>query len=161
MRIGIGYDSHAFAPDRQLILGGVTVPAEQGLAGHSDADVLLHAVIDALYGAAGLGDIGAHFPPDDPKWEGADSAALLSTAVRDLAARNYQVVNVDATVVCEMVRIAPYVDAMRARIAERIGIAATHVSVKAKSNEGMGWVGRGEGMAAIAVALIDAIDDTG
>ena len=159
MRVGIGYDSHRFASGRPLILGGVRIPHELGLAGHSDADVVAHAVTDALLGAAGLGDIGAHFPPDDERWRGADSIELLRAAVRILEERNYQVVNVDVTLVCEEPRIRPHVEAMRARLADALAISPENVSVKGKTNEQMGWIGRGEGVAGMAVALIDAVRD--
>lgn len=158
MRIGVGYDSHRYAVGRPLILGGVAIPAVHGLAGHSDADAVTHAVIDALFGAAGLGDIGQHFPPSDEQWRDADSIGLLRTATARLGEQNYQVVNVDVTVVCESPKIALHAEAMRARLSEAIGIAPRHVSVKGKSNEGLGWIGRGEGLAAIAVALIASID---
>lgn len=154
MRIGIGYDAHRFDAGRRLVLGGVDIPHAMGLAGHSDADVLAHAVIDALLGAAALGDIGTHFPPADERWRDADSIELLRTAATWLAEINYQVVNVDATVICEAPRISPHVGAMRERLAGAIGIGPGHVSVKATTNEGMGWIGRGEGVAAFAVAAI-------
>ena len=159
MRVGIGYDSHSFAPGRPLVLGGVHIPFELGLSGHSDADVVAHAITDALLGAAALGDIGTHFPPDDERWRGADSIGLLHSAVQLLAERNYQVVNVDVTVVLEAPKLRPHVDAMRERLAAAIGISTDNVSVKGKTNEQMGWVGRGEGVAGMAVALIDAIGD--
>ncbi|MDB4948609.1 MAG: ispDF [Gemmatimonadetes bacterium] len=162
MRIGHGYDSHRFAAGRKLILGGVEIPHEQGLDGHSDADAVAHAVTDALLGAAGLGDIGRHFPPTDAAWKDADSLQLLAKVVRLLEGRNYQVVNVDVTVVAEAPKIGPHADAMSAKLAGVLGISPGHVSVKGKSNEGMGWIGRGEGVAAFAVALIDdmeAVDD--
>lgn len=158
MRVGIGYDSHRFGADRPLILGGVRVAHDTGLVGHSDADVVAHAVTDAVLGAAAMGDIGTHFPPGDARWLDADSIALLRTAGEIVAGRNYQVVNVDVTVVCEAPRIGPHASAMRERIAEALGIAAVHVSVKGKSNEGMGWIGRGEGVAAMAVALLSTVD---
>jgi 2-C-methyl-D-erythritol 2,4-cyclodiphosphate synthase len=150
MSVGIGYDSHRFAEGRRLILGGVEVDHARGLAGHSDADVLTHAVIDALLGAAGKGDIGALFPDDDEAWRDADSIDLLRTAVGTIAGR---IVNVDATLICEEPRIGP----LRAEM-ERILAEATsaRVSVKATSNEGMGWVGRGEGIACIAVASVES-----
>jgi 2-C-methyl-D-erythritol 2,4-cyclodiphosphate synthase len=150
MSVGIGYDSHRFAPDRPLILGGVQIEHEQGLSGHSDADVLTHAVIDALLGAAGKGDIGTLFPDDDERWRGADSVDLLRTVVGTIGGR---IVNIDATVVCEQPRLG----SQRAEM-ERILAAATsaRVSVKATSNEGMGWVGRGEGIACIAVASVES-----
>jgi len=159
MRIGQGYDSHRFAEGRRLVLGGVEIPSAMGLAGHSDADVVAHAVTDALLGAAGLGDIGTHFPPGEPDWKDADSMRLLGRIVDLLAGENYQVVNVDLTVVAEFPRIGPHATAIRERLAEVIGIAPTHVSVKGKSNEGMGWIGRGEGIAVHAIALINRIQD--
>lgn len=159
MRIGHGYDSHPFGPDRRLILGGVEIPFGVGLAGHSDADAVAHAVTDALLGAAGLGDIGAHFPPSDERWSNADSMVLLGRIVDLLLGENYQVVNVDATIIAEEPRIAPYVDAMRARLAETIGISPSHVSIKGKTNEGLGWIGAGDGIAVHAVALINRIED--
>lgn len=158
MRVGTGYDSHRFAEGRMLVLGGVHIPDHPGLAGHSDGDAVAHAVIDALLGAAAAGDIGSHFPPSDDVWKDADSMDLLQRAVHDLEARNYQVVNVDVTVICEAPRIGPHVAAMRARLAEAMGIGPQHVSVKGTTNEGMGWIGRGEGIAAMAVALIDAME---
>lgn len=158
MRVGTGYDSHRFAEGRPLILGGVHVPFERGLTGHSDADVVAHAVTDAILGAAGLGDIGTHFPPSDERWKDADSIELLRDVWRMLAERNDRVVNVDVSVICEEPRLRPFVDAMRERLAEALEVEPSRVSVKATTNEGMGWIGRGEGIAAIAVALIDRID---
>jgi 2-C-methyl-D-erythritol 2,4-cyclodiphosphate synthase len=158
MRVGIGYDSHRFEAGRRLVLGGVEIPSDRGLAGHSDADAVVHAVIDALLGAAGLGDIGTYFPSTDEQWRDADSLQLLNSTVYRLAEQNYQVVNVDVAVICESPRIGPHVQAMRERIAGAIGIAPKHVAVKGKSNESMGWVGRGEGVAALAVALVATID---
>jgi 2-C-methyl-D-erythritol 2,4-cyclodiphosphate synthase len=150
MSVGIGYDSHRFAEGRRLVLGGVEVDHPRGLAGHSDADVLTHAVIDALLGAAGRGDIGALFPDDDDAWRDANSIDLLRTAVGTIAGR---IVNVDATLICEEPRIGP----LRAEM-ERILAEATsaRVSVKATTNEGMGWIGRGEGIACIAVASLES-----
>jgi 2-C-methyl-D-erythritol 2,4-cyclodiphosphate synthase len=159
MRVGHGYDSHRFAEGRRLVLGGVEIPAERGLHGHSDADAVAHAVTDALLGAAGLGDIGRHFPPSDPSWKDADSMQLLDRVVRLLEAQGYQVVNVDVTVVAESPRIGPYAARMQERIAGVLDIAPHYVSVKGKSNEGMGWIGRGEGIAVWAVALVDRIAD--
>jgi 2-C-methyl-D-erythritol 2,4-cyclodiphosphate synthase len=157
-RVGIGYDVHAFAPPeagRPLVLGGVTVPHERGLAGHSDADVLLHALVDALLGAAALGDIGAHFPSSDPRWQGAPSAAFL-TDTRDLLRQNgWRVSNVDATVVAERPRLSPNVPAMRARVAELLEMPLDCVSVKSKTTDGLGFTGRAEGIACHAVALIE------
>jgi len=157
MRVGTGYDSHRFAEGRKLVLGGVHIPDHPGLAGHSDGDAVAHAVIDALLGAAAAGDIGSHFPPSDDAWKDADSMDLLRRAVHILEARNYQVVNVDVTVVCESPRIGPWADAMRERLGQDLRVGPTSVSVKGKSNEGMGWIGRGEGLAVIAVALIDSM----
>jgi 2-C-methyl-D-erythritol 2,4-cyclodiphosphate synthase len=148
--VGIGYDSHRFAEGRPLILGGVEVEHEQGLTGHSDADVLTHAVIDALLGAAGLDDIGTLFPDDDPQWRDANSIDLLRTVVGMVAGR---IVNVDATVVCERPRLAPHRAEMERILAEA---TSARVSVKATTNEGMGWVGRGEGIACIAVASVES-----
>jgi 2-C-methyl-D-erythritol 2,4-cyclodiphosphate synthase len=148
--VGIGYDSHRFADDRPLVLGGVEIPHERGLAGHSDADVLTHAVIDALLGAAGGGDIGTLFPDDEERWRDADSLDMLRTVVGAVGGR---IVNVDATLICEQPRLAPH----RAEM-ERLLAAATsaRVSVKATTNEGMGWVGRGEGIACVAVASLES-----
>jgi 2-C-methyl-D-erythritol 2,4-cyclodiphosphate synthase len=150
MSVGIGYDSHRFAEGRPLVLGGVEIEHELGLAGHSDADVLTHAVIDALLGAAGGGDIGTLFPDDDERWRDADSIDLLRTAVGTIAGR---VVNIDATVVCEQPRLAEHRAEMERILAEA---TSARVSVKATSNEGMGWIGRGEGIACIAVASVDS-----
>lgn len=158
MRIGIGYDSHRFAPNRKLILAGVEIPYELGLDGHSDADVVAHAVTDALLGAAGLGDIGKHFPPSDPQWKDADSIKLLQQAYQLIEEENYQLVNLDLTVILEQPRLGPHTDAMRARLAGALAVGPQHVSIKAKTNEGMGWVGRGEGIAAMAVVLINTIE---
>ncbi|MFZ5555980.1 MAG: 2-C-methyl-D-erythritol 2,4-cyclodiphosphate synthase [Pseudomonadota bacterium] len=155
MRIGHGFDAHALVAGRPLIIGGVTIPFGCGLAGHSDADVLLHAVTDALLGAAGLGDIGRHFPDTDPAYRGADSRDLLREAARRLAAAGYRVVNVDATVIAEAPRMAPHVPQMVANIAQDLGVVAGAVNVKAKTTEKLGFTGRGEGIAAEAVALID------
>lgn len=158
MRIGHGYDSHRFAAGRRLVLGGVEIPSEQGLDGHSDADAVAHAVTDAILGAAGLGDIGRQFPPSDERYRDADSLQLLGEVVQLLDASNYQIVNVDVTVVAEQPRIGPFAAAMRERLAATLGISPAHVSLKGKSNEGMGWIGRGEGVAVFAVALIDSME---
>ena len=155
MRIGFGYDVHRLVAGRPLILGGVHVPSELGLLGHSDADVLTHAIIDALLGAAALGDIGAHFPDTDPQWEGADSLDLLRAVLPLLVERGYTVGNVDATVVLERPKLRPHIDAMRARLAEAMGIPADRVSVKATRGEGMGFVGSGEGALAQAVCMLE------
>ena len=155
-RAGIGYDSHPLAAGRRLVLGGVEIEdAERGLAGHSDADVLTHAVIDALLGAAGLGDIGQHFPDSDERYRGADSALLLSEVCTFLEDHGSTLRNLDATVICELPRLAPHRDAMRARLAGTVGLEPLEVNVKFTTGEGMGFVGRGEGMAALAVATVD------
>jgi 2-C-methyl-D-erythritol 2,4-cyclodiphosphate synthase len=150
MSVGIGYDSHRFAEGRRLVLGGVEIEHARGLAGHSDADVLTHAVIDALLGAAGMGDIGTLFPDDEDRWRDADSIDLLRTVVGTVSGR---IVNVDATLVCEEPRIGPFRAEMERVLAEA---TSARVSVKATTNEGMGWIGRGEGIACIAVASVDS-----
>jgi len=147
--VGLGYDSHRFGEDRPLILGGVEVEYRRGLIGHSDADVLTHAVIDAILGAAGLGDIGGIFPDDDPQWEGADSIGLLTTVIGMVRG---PVVSIDATVICEEPRLGPYRSSM---VSALTVVTSARVNVKATTNEGMGWIGRGEGIAAMAVASID------
>jgi 2-C-methyl-D-erythritol 2,4-cyclodiphosphate synthase len=152
--VGIGYDSHRFAAGRRLLLGGVEVPAERGLDGHSDADVLAHAVIDALLGAAGLGDIGEHFPDTDARWRDADSMKLLGIVVTTVIAEGFQIVNVDTTVVMEAPKIGPHRSAIRERLAEVLGLKPGRVNVKASTGEGIGFVGRGEGAAALAVASL-------
>ena len=157
MRTGIGYDIHPFEQGRPLVLGGVTIPHEAGLAGHSDADVLAHALIDALLGAASLGDIGQHFPPDDPSYRDANSLDLLRRAVELVAKAGYRAVNVDATVIAEAPKLSPHIDSMRAALADALGLDVGAVSVKATSSERLGPVGRGEGIAALAVALLDSI----
>ena len=157
MRVGFGYDSHRFDAARPLVLGGIAIPDHAGLAGHSDGDAVAHALIDALLGAAGAGDVGSHFPPSDDRWKGADSMDLLRRAVTILEGRNYQVVNVDITVICETPRIGPHAAAMCARLGELLNVGPGSVSVKGKSNEGMGWIGAGEGLAVHAVALVDTI----
>jgi len=156
VRTGLGYDCHAFAAGRRLVLGGVEIPFERGLAGHSDADVLTHAVIDALLGAAALGDIGQHFPDTDERYRGIDSIELLRAAVALVRAAGFAVLNVDATVVIERPQLAPLRDAIRARLADGLGLDPACVSVKATRGEGMGFVGRGEGAAALAVATLRA-----
>ena len=153
-RVGIGYDSHRFAAGRPLRIGGVTVPHTHGLVGHSDGDVALHALIDALLGAAALGDIGQHFPDDDPQWRGMDSARLLKTVVDKLKAAGLVVGQVDITVIAERPKIGHMVGPMRAATAKALGVDQGAVSLKAKTNEGMGWLGRGEGIAAVAVATV-------
>ncbi len=154
MRVGCGYDSHRLVAGRPLVLGGVDIPFERGLDGWSDADVLTHAVIDALCGAAGLGDIGTLFPPGDPRYQGISSLQLLETVVGMARERNMSVVNVDVTIVAEEPRLAPYAGEMRRRLGEVLRVSEDCISVKAKTNERMGFVGRGEGIAAIAVAAV-------
>lgn len=156
MRAGIGYDIHAFAPGRPLVLGGVRIPHEAGLAGHSDADALTHAIIDALLGAAALGDIGTHFPPDDPQYRDANSLDLLRAAVELVANAGYRVVNVDATVIAEAPKLTPHVEAMRSALAGALDVEVGAVSVKATTSDGLGALGRREGIAALAIALLDS-----
>jgi len=151
---GLGYDCHRFVEGRPLILGGVEVAHTHGLLGHSDADVLTHAIIDALLGAAGLGDIGEHFPDTDERFEGADSVALLSKTVALLDAEGFEVEHVDATVVLERPKLLPFREAIRERLAAALAVDVGHVSVKATRGEGMGFIGRGEGAAALAVATV-------
>jgi 2-C-methyl-D-erythritol 2,4-cyclodiphosphate synthase len=153
-RIGQGYDCHALVEGRPLVLGGVTVPHTRGLLGHSDADALLHAITDALLGAAGLGDIGRHFPDTDERFAGADSRVLLREACARVRAAGYTVGNVDATVIAQRPKLAPHIPLMVERIAQDLGVAAGQVNVKAKTNEKMGFLGREEGIAAEAVALL-------
>lgn len=153
-RIGFGYDIHRLAAGRTLMLGGVLVPSEKGCDGHSDADVLLHAIADALLGAAGLGDIGRHFPNTDPRYKGISSVILLQQVAGLLTQHRWSVVNVDATVILESPKIAPYVEAMRQTIARALSLTPAQISVKATTNEGLGSLGAGEGAAAHAVALI-------
>lgn len=156
MRIGQGFDVHALVAGRPLIIGGVTIPYERGLAGHSDADVLLHALCDALIGAAGLGDIGRHFPDTDPRYQGIDSRKLLRAVAQLLAAHQYAVVNVDATIIAQAPKMAPHIPAMCANIAADLGVAWNCVNIKAKTAERLGLVGRGEGIVAEVVVLIEA-----
>lgn len=153
-RTGIGYDAHRFEDGRKLILGGVAIPHERGLAGHSDADVLLHAITDAVLGAAALGDIGQHFPPDDARWKDADSRELLRQAVALVTDAGWILVNVDASIVAEAPKVYPHSAAMRLEIRQVTGLPIDAISIKATTNEGMGFVGREEGMAAIAVVTI-------
>ena len=157
-RAGIGYDSHRLAEGRRLVLGGVEVESELGLAGHSDADVLTHAVIDSLLGAAGLGDIGQHYPDDDERWRDADSIALLEEVCGFLGDHGWVPRHLDATVLCEQPKLGPYRDQMRERLAGAIGLPAFQVNVKFTTNEGMGFVGRGEGMASMAVSTVERAD---
>lgn len=154
MRIGHGYDVHRLVPDRKLILGGVEVPYERGLLGHSDADVLTHAVMDALLGAAGLGDIGGHFPDTDPAYAGADSLVLLDQVVGLLREAGWRVGNVDATILAQRPKLAPFIPQMRVNLAERMGVEPGQVNVKATTEEGLGFTGTGDGIAAHAVCLL-------
>lgn len=155
MRIGHGYDVHRLTSGRKLILGGVDIPFELGLLGHSDADVLTHAVMDALLGAAGLGDIGNAFPDTDPAYEGADSLKLLDTVMEMLTGAGYRVGNVDATILAQRPKLAPYISQMRKNLAERMGVSADCVNVKATTEEKLGFTGSGAGMAAHAVCLLE------
>jgi 2-C-methyl-D-erythritol 2,4-cyclodiphosphate synthase len=155
MRVGTGYDSHRFDDGRDLVLGGVRIPDHAGLAGHSDGDAIAHAVIDAILGAAAAGDVGSHFPPSDARWKGADSMELVTIATHAVRVAGWRIVNVDVTVICESPKIRPYAARMCERLADAMGIAASHVSVKGKTNEGMGWIGAGEGVAVHAVALVE------
>jgi len=160
-RVGIGYDSHRWSGDRRLVIGGVDIPSPQGLLGHSDADALIHAICDAILGAVGAGDIGAHFPDDDPAFKDISSILLLNR-VREIAAvKGYLVVNIDATVILEQPKLRPYISEMIHNIAGALVLSPERVSVKAKTNEGMGFVGRGEGIAALAVALVETIEANG
>lgn len=161
MRVGFGYDSHRFDPGRPLVLGGVSIPGEPGLAGHSDGDAVAHALVDALLGAVAAGDVGRHFPPGDPAYKDADSMVLLARAAEMVAARGYRPKNVDVVVVAERPRIAPHAEAMSYRLSQVLGIPPDAVSIKGKTNEGMGWIGAGEGMAVYAVALVERLEPEG
>ena len=155
MRVGHGFDAHRLVEGRKLILGGVTVPFERGALGHSDADVLAHALADALLGAAALGDLGGRFPDSDARWKDADSMELLASCAQALREAGFRIGNVDATIVVDRPKLAPYVEAMRQNVARRLQIAREAVSVKAKSSEGLGYTGDGSGIAAFAVATIE------
>jgi 2-C-methyl-D-erythritol 2,4-cyclodiphosphate synthase len=159
IRSGIGYDVHRFAEDRQLVLGGVEIPHSHGLSGHSDADVLSHAIADALLGAICAGDIGHHFPNTDESIRGISSVEILKRVAELLGQNKAQVVNVDATIIAEAPKIAPHIPAMRKRLAEAIGVTSGHVSIKATTNELLGAIGRGEGIAAMAVATVEVDGD--
>ncbi len=154
MRIGIGIDFHQFASGRKLILGGVEVPSERGLAGHSDADVLLHAICDAMLGAAALGDIGTHFPDSDPRYKDISSVVLLSEVRKKITAAGFATENIDATVIAQEPKIAPYIPAMRERIAQTLGLSLAQINIKATTPEGLGALGRREGIAVWAVVLL-------
>lgn len=159
MRIGTGYDVHRLVENRALILGGVAIPYEKGLLGHSDADVLLHAIMDALLGAAALGDIGKHFPDKDPAYKGISSLELLKKVGELLAAEHYLIGNIDATVIAQQPKLASYMEDMRENIASTLGIAKNQVNVKATTEEGLGFTGSGEGIAAQAVCLLESVGD--
>lgn len=154
MRTGIGYDIHRLAAGRRLVIGGVEIPFDKGLAGHSDGDALLHAIMDALLGAAGLPDIGIQFPTNDPRYEGADSLLLLKKVSAMVSKCGYSIINVDSTVVAEQPQIAAHISEMKARIAAALGISASGVGIKATTNEGLGAIGRGEGIASFATAML-------
>lgn len=155
MRIGNGYDVHAFTPGRPLVLGGVTIPYELGLAGHSDADTVIHAVVDALLGAAALGDIGTHFPSNDERWKDRPSSVFLDYTYTLLQQHGWHISNVDATIIAQRPRMAPHIQSMRAHLAEQLHLALEQVSVKATTTDGLGFTGRSEGIACYAVALIE------
>ena len=157
MRIGFGYDSHRFEPGRRLVLGGVEFPGEVGLKGHSDADVLIHAIIDALLGAAALGDIGSHFPDTDSQWGNADSAKLLEAVVKEIHAAGYQIGNIDATVICERPKLRPKVDEIRTRLSRLLNLSPSRLSIKGKTNEKMDDVGAGVGIEVHAVCLVEEL----
>jgi len=157
MRVGQGFDVHAFCEGRKLMLGGVEVSYKLGLAGHSDADVLIHAVCDALLGAAGLGDIGHHFPDSDPQYAGIDSVELLASVVKSLDEKGWRVSNLDATVIAQAPKLAPYIEAMRERLADVIGIDVDALNIKATTTEQLGFTGRGEGIAAQAIVLLKTV----
>ena len=159
IRIGTGFDSHRLEEGRKLILGGVEITHSRGLLGHSDADVIVHAIIDALFGSIADGDIGQHFPDTDPKWKGADSIELLKTAAGRLKSLGWKIVNTDATVIAQEPKLGPHIQKMRERIAEAMGVEKQQVSIKAKTNEGMGALGRREGIAVHAVALVEMEDE--
>ncbi|RMG35964.1 MAG: 2-C-methyl-D-erythritol 2,4-cyclodiphosphate synthase [Gammaproteobacteria bacterium] len=154
MRIGHGFDAHRFCEGNQVVIGGVRIPHTHGMAAHSDGDVLIHAICDALLGALALGDIGRHFPDTDPAFEGIDSTLLLAEVMRQVAAQGYQLGNLDATVIAQAPRLSPHIDAMRARLAELMGATVGQVNVKATTTEKMGFTGRGEGISAHAVVLL-------
>lgn len=158
-RIGFGFDAHSFSSETRLILGGVEIPFELGLKGHSDADVLTHAICDALLGAAAEGDIGTHFPDKDPKWKGASSLTFLKEVLSLLGSKGYSVVNIDTVIVCERPRISPHVAEIRSSLAEASGLPEGVISVKATTTDGMGFTGRGEGIASYATVLIESSGD--
>ena len=156
LRVGLGYDPHRFEPGRPLVLGGVTIPGHPGLAGHSDGDAITHAVIDAIFGAVALGNVGTHFPPTEEKWKDADSLELLSSAVEVIDREGWIVVNVDVTVICESPQISFVAGEMRERLGGVLQVPVERISIKGKTNEGMGWIGESEGLAVHAVALVES-----
>lgn len=155
IRIGFGYDVHAFAPNRPLVLGGVTIPSERGLTGHSDADVVIHAIVDALLGAVALGDIGQHFPSNEERWKNQPSSVFLDYTYALLCQHQYKIINIDTTIVAEHPKLAPHIQAMRANLSEHLHLTLEQVSVKATTTDGLGFTGRQEGIACYAVALIE------
>ena len=157
MRIGIGFDAHPLTPGRRLVLGGVDIPFDKGLSGWSDADVLTHAIIDALLGAAAWGDIGSHFPPGEPQYKDISSLVLLKRVREELAEKGWRIENVDATIVAEQPKLGDFIDRMRQQLSQTLGIAVSQVSVKASTSAQLGFVGRGEGIAAWAVAMIEGV----
>ena len=159
MRVGMGYDVHRLVPERDLIIGGVKIPYEKGLLGHSDADVLLHAIMDALLGAAALGDIGKHFPDNDPAYKGADSLMLLGRVGEILSEEGYVIENIDSTIIAQKPKMAPHIEQMRRNIADTFGLDISRVNVKATTEEGLGFTGTGEGISAQAVALIMSVEN--
>ena len=159
MRVGMGYDVHRLVPERDLIIGGVKIPYEKGLLGHSDADVLLHAIMDALLGAAALGDIGKHFPDNDPAYKGADSLMLLGRVREILSEEGYVIENIDSTIIAQKPKMAPHIEQMRKNIADTLGLDISRVNVKATTEEGLGFTGTGEGISAQAVALLMSVEN--
>ena len=159
MRVGMGYDVHRLVPERDLIIGGVKIPYEKGLLGHSDADVLLHAIMDALLGAAALGDIGKHFPDNDPAYKGADSLMLLGRVGEILSEEGYVIENIDSTIIAQKPKMAPHIEQRRKNIADTLGLDISRVNVKATTEEGLGFTGTGEGISAQAVALIMSVEN--
>jgi 2-C-methyl-D-erythritol 2,4-cyclodiphosphate synthase len=159
LRVGIGYDVHPLTPGRRLVLGGVDIPFDKGLSGWSDADVLTHAIIDALLGAAALGDIGSHFPPGEPQYKNISSLVLLKKVKDELAENGFKIVNIDATIVAEKPRLSEFIARMRQRLSDTLGIAPSQVSVKASTSAGLGLIGRGEGIAAHAIAMVQGRKD--
>ncbi len=159
MRIGMGYDVHKLVEDRKLIIGGVEIPYEKGLLGHSDADVLLHAISDAILGAAALGDIGKHFPDTDPRYKGADSIKLLEEVVKLVNDKGYVIENIDSTIIAQKPKMAPHIPQMRANIAKALGVDIDRVNVKATTEEGLGFTGAGEGISSQAIALLTSVEN--